>query len=159
MIASIKNFFAEFIQPAARAGGQPAEHGLQVATAALLLEMMRMDDQITAAERASVTAALRAKFGLGEQELATVLALAEEEAREAAGYHQFTSMINKGFGAAQKVRIIEYMWQVAFADGHLSAHEEHLLRKIADLLYVPHGDYIAAKSRARAAMAVPAGKP
>lgn len=159
MIASIKNFFTEFIQPAAQAGGQPAEHGLQVATAALLLEMMRMDDQITAAERESVTRALRAKFGLGEQELATVLTLAEEEAREAAGYHQFTSLINKGFGAEQKVRIIEYMWQVAFADGHLSAHEEHLLRKIADLLYVPHGDYIAAKSRARAAMAVPAAKP
>lgn len=159
MIASIKNFFAEFIQPAVQTGGQPAEHALQVATAALLLEMMRMDDQITAAERESVTRALRAKFGLGEQELATVLALAEEEAREAAGYHQFTSLINKGFGAAQKVQIIDYMWQVAFADGHLSAHEEHLLRKIADLLYVPHGDYIAAKSRARAAMAVPAGKP
>jgi len=159
MIASIKNFFAEFIQPAAQASGPPAEHGLQVATAALLLEMMRMDDQITEAERESVTRALRVKFGLDEQELATVLTLAEAEAREAAGYHQFTSLINKGFSAEQKVRIIEYMWQVAFADGHLSAHEEHLLRKIADLLYVPHGEYIAAKSRARAAMAVPASKP
>jgi uncharacterized tellurite resistance protein B-like protein len=51
----------------------------------------------------------------------------------------------------EKVRIIEYMWQVAYTDRQISAHEDHLMRKIAGLLYIAHGDYIAAKMRAKPA--------
>ena len=76
-------------------------------------------------------------------------ALAAEEARLATDYFQFTSLINKSFSAEQKVQVIEYLWQVAYADGHLDAHEQHFMRKIADLLYVSHADYVGAKQRAR----------
>ena len=70
-------------------------------------------------------------------------------------YHQFTSLINKGFDADQKIRIVENLWFVAMSDGHLDAHETHLTRKIADLLYVGHADYIAAKQRARVSAGLP----
>ncbi|HLB15689.1 MAG TPA: TerB family tellurite resistance protein [Burkholderiales bacterium] len=62
---------------------------------------------------------------------------------------QFTSLINKRFSPEQKARVVEHMWRVAYADAELSAYEQHTIRKLADLLYVPHGAYIAAKLRAR----------
>ena len=73
----------------------------------------------------------------------------------ATDYFQFTSLINKQCSLEQKVRIVENMWHVAMSDGHISAHENHLMRKIADLLYVGHADYIAAKQRARQAAGLP----
>lgn len=151
MIAGIKEFFSQFIAPAERGDDPGGERALQVATAALLVEMMRMDRRIDEAERVSVVATLRREFGLDEAQLAALLALAEEEASQASGYHQFTTLINKSCDAAQKVRIVENLWRVAMADGHLDAHETHLMRRIAGLLHVGHADYVAAKRRAREA--------
>jgi uncharacterized tellurite resistance protein B-like protein len=151
MIDGIKAFFNQFIEPGARQGGADGEQALQIATAALLLEMMRMDERIAEPERAAIADALRRQFGLDAGQLDTLIALAEQEARTANDYYQFTSLINKTCDAQQKIRIIENLWRVAMADGHLDAHELHLMRKLADLLYVGHGDYVAAKQRAREA--------
>ena len=149
MIAGIKDFFNQIIAPGAAAPGVASQHALHVATAALLLEMMRMDSSITAAETASVTRTLQIRFGLNAAQVDTLMALAAQEARLATDYFQFTSLINRNFSAEQKVQVVEYLWQVAYADGHLDAHEQHFMRKIADLLYVSHADYVAAKQRAR----------
>jgi uncharacterized tellurite resistance protein B-like protein len=155
MLTSIKEFFSQFIEPGTR---NEADRGkaLQVATAALLLEMMRMDDRIVEEERCAITETLRQQFGLDAAQVETLVALAGEEAHQASDYYQFTSLINKSCDAGQKVGIIENMWRVAMVDGHLDAHELHLMRKIADLLYVGHADYIAAKARAREATNLPA---
>ena len=149
MLNAIREFFDQHV--AAGATGGEERHTIEVATAALLVETVRLDGEIDEAERAAAHRAVRSKFGLGEAEAATLIRLAEEEARDATGYYQFTSLINKQFSAAQKERVIELMWQVAYADAELSAHEQHVVRKIADLLHVPHRAYIAAKLRARAA--------
>jgi uncharacterized tellurite resistance protein B-like protein len=149
MIAGIKDFFNQIIAPGAAAPGVASQHALHVATAALLLEMMRRDSTVTAAETASVARALQSRFGLDAVQVDTLMALAAEEARLATDYFQFTSLINKNFSAGQKVQVVEYLWQVAYADGQLDAHEQHFMRKIADLLYVSHADYVAAKQRAR----------
>jgi uncharacterized tellurite resistance protein B-like protein len=149
MIAGIKDFFNQTIAPGAAAPGVASQHALHVATAALLLEMMRMDSTVTAAETASVARALQSRFGLDAVQVGTLMALAAEEARLATDYFQFTSLINKNFSAGQKVQVVEYLWQVAYADGQLDAHEQHFMRKIADLLYVSHANYVAAKQRAR----------
>jgi uncharacterized tellurite resistance protein B-like protein len=155
MIASIKEFFDQFIEPGNHETSAAGEHALQIATAALLLEMMRMDDRIADEERAAIIAALRGQFNLDAAQIDTLIALAKREAHQASDYYQFTSLINKRCDAAQKIRIIENMWLVALADGHLDAHELHLMRKIADLLYVGQADYLAAKQRAREATGVP----
>jgi len=70
--------------------------------------------------------------------------------RQATDYFQFTSLINRHFSMDQKIRVIELMWSVAWADDELSPHERHLMRKIIDLLHVPHGDAVAAQARVRA---------
>lgn len=155
MIAGIKDFFSQFIEPGTRPTEAGEEKALQIATAALLFEMMRMDNHIADAERQSVAATLRQRFGLDAEQLQTLMDFAEQEARQASGYYQFTSLINKGFNADQKVHIIENLWHVAMSDGHLDAHETHLMRKIADLLYVGHADYVAAKQRARQSANLP----
>jgi uncharacterized tellurite resistance protein B-like protein len=69
--------------------------------------------------------------------------------KQASDYFQFTSLINRHFTQEQKQRVIELMWRVAYSDASLSAHENHLMRKVADLLHITHGDYIAAKMRAQ----------
>jgi uncharacterized tellurite resistance protein B-like protein len=155
MIDSIKDFFSQFIEPGTRRNEAGSDVGnaqaLRIATAALLLEMMRMDDLITAEERAAIATALHGQFGLDAGQIDTLIALAEREVQQATDYYQFTSLINKHCDAAQKIRIVENLWQVALADGHLDAHELHLMRKITDLLYISHADNVAAKQRARAA--------
>ena len=149
MIDGIRDFFNQMIAPAATTPGTGSQHALHVATAALLLEMMRMDSTVTDEETAIVTRVLQTRFGLTAKELDTLLRFATEEAKQATDYFQFTSLINKHFRQEQKIEVVENLWQVAFADGHLDAHEQHFMRKIADLLYISHADYVAAKQRAR----------
>ena len=148
MLKAIRDFFEQHIGDAP-APAQEA-HRLQLATAALLVEVVRSDGGVAPAEREAMLAAIGAKFDLPAGEAAALIELAEQEARLASDYFQFTSLINRSFTQAQKLRVVELMWRVAYADAALSAHEQHVLRKVAELLHVPHGDYIAAKMRARA---------
>lgn len=127
------------------------EHALQLASAVLLLEVMRADPQVRPGERDAVLAALRHKFLLAPDELARLVDLAENHARTANDFFAFTSTLNSRFSHPQKVRIVELMWSVAFADGELDANENHVISKVAGLLHVTHGEYIAAKLHARQA--------
>ena len=145
MLASIRQFFEDRL-----ATGPEAKdpHRVEVATAALLVEVMRLDGA-SQAERDAVLAAVERTFGLAKDEAAAIVALADAEVRESVGYYQFTSLINQHYSSEEKARIVELMWRVAYADATLSAHEQHVIRKLADLLHVAHGDYIAAKLKAR----------
>jgi uncharacterized tellurite resistance protein B-like protein len=145
VLDTIRQFFDKNIGAAKPAGPDP----VHVATAALLIEMTRMDGSIDDAERVKVMHAVETKFGLPKEEVAELLRLAEQEAQEATDYYQFTRLVNEGFTPLQKERLIEQLWRVAYADGELNRYEEHLVRKIADLIYVPHAAFIAAKLRAK----------
>lgn len=150
MFKTLKDLFDSFSpQPG---GGRPDAHALQLATAVLLVEVMRADPELGEAERMVVVQALRGKFALAADEIERLVELAAHTARTSSDFHQFTSVINEGFGQAEKIRIVEHMWQVAFADGHLDAHENHLIGKVAGLLHVTHGEYIGAKLRAKEAL-------
>src|SRR5690606_28206646 len=129
---------------------------LLLATAALLVEDMRIDAEMGERERERAIEALRPHGGLGAGAAEQLVALAGAESRTANDYFQFTSLVNRHYDAREKVRSIEMMWQVAYADGVISAHERHLMRRIADLLHVQHGDYVAAQRRAREASGHPA---
>jgi uncharacterized tellurite resistance protein B-like protein len=148
MLRSLKDLFNSVTAPPG-ASGAGNEHSLQLATAVLLVEVMRADPELGPQERLAVIAALRQKFSLADEELSRLVELAEQTARTASDFHQFTSVINDGFSQEQKIRIVEYMWQVAYSDGHLDAHENHLISKVAGLLHVTHGEYISAKLRAK----------
>ncbi|MEF7612733.1 TerB family tellurite resistance protein [Aquincola sp. MAHUQ-54] len=148
MLKTLKELFDALRTPAA-GGGAP--HQLELATAVMLVEVMRADAEMSDAERDAVIAGLRDKFHLADDELAQLVALAHQASREASDYFRFTSMINDGFDMPQKLRMVEHMWRVAYADGVLSAHENHVMRRLADLLHIPHGAYVHAKMRAQAA--------
>lgn len=151
MLHTLKDLFDSFTAPAANPSAGQLEHTLQLATAVLLVEVMRADPAMSAPERSAVLDALREKFSLGDDELQQLVTLAEQEAQAIYDYHRFTSTLNEHFSQAQKIRIVEYMWQVAYSDSHLDAHENHLISKVAGLLHVTHGEYIAAKMRAKEA--------
>ena len=125
------------------------EHGVELATAALFAEMMRIDGETSAEERAAAHDAIVDRLGLSPAEAAELLEAAHEEARTATDYFQFTSLLNRHFTQEQKIAVIERMWRVAYADARLDDHELHLIRRIADLLHVPHPDFIAAKVKAQ----------
>jgi uncharacterized tellurite resistance protein B-like protein len=147
MLRVLKDLFDSIAAPTS-ASASP-EHTLELATAVLLVEVMRADPALGAPERLAVVQALRGKFTLAEDELARLVELAEEKARGSNDFFQFTNVINDRFSHPQKVAMVEAMWRVAYADGHLDAHENHLISKVAGLLHVTHGEYIAAKLHAR----------
>lgn len=148
MLQSLKGLLAA-LQPAPAADAATLEHTLRLATAVMLLEVMRADGDFAGAERRAVIDALRDEFALADDEIAQLVEMAERAARDATDWFEFTSHINDHFDMAAKVRMVELMWRVAYADGHLSDRERHTLRRIADLLHVPHGAYINAKMRAK----------
>jgi uncharacterized tellurite resistance protein B-like protein len=146
VLKSIRDFFDRNIAQDAPTADR---HSVELATAALLVEVIRSDAEITASEQKAVMRAVREKFNLSEDEAQAILNLAEQEVRTANDYYQFTSLINRHFDQQHKQHIIELMWRVAYADSELAAHENHVLRRIAELLHITHADYIAAKMRAR----------
>ncbi|MCL4801331.1 MAG: TerB family tellurite resistance protein [Burkholderiales bacterium] len=146
MLSAIRDFFEQHIDTPAQAA---SHHTIELATAALLVEVVRLDRGVDDAARAVVLRAVREKFGLSAAEAATLVELAEREAAQATDHYQFTSLVNARFSQAQKERIVELMWRVAYADAELSAYEQHTIRKLASLLHVPPSAYIAAKLRAR----------
>jgi uncharacterized tellurite resistance protein B-like protein len=148
MLRNLKQFFDRHILPASREQGQGAQHALQVATAALLFEVMRMDGEMKDVERQAMTAAIQASFELTAAETAALTRLAEAEAEQATDYYQFTALINRNYTPAQKEQLVENLWQVAAADREIDRFERTLVHKVADLLHVPRPAQIAARERA-----------
>jgi len=149
MLKHIKNFFDQHLIPGSVIDDAHSEHVLRLAIAALLLEMTHMDGEIWPEQREAVETAVFKHFDLAEDETKELLELAEEERSESTDYFQFTSLINGHYTPEQKVGLVELLWRIAYANEDLHMYEEHLVRKIADLLHVPHSAYIAAKLNAR----------
>ena len=144
MLKAIKQFFEESISPESQGD---IEHRLKLATAALFIEMMQQDGKKADGEEDTVKRVLQTKFALSKTETDELFELAHEEARQAVDFYQFTNLIHQHFPMEKKIKILEYLWTIAYADNHLDAHEEHMIRRIADLLYVSHQDFIKAKHK------------
>ena len=151
MIRAFQRLFESTVATAARASTvEEREHGYHVATAALLVEMMRADYEVQPEEREAVLRALAAAFDdLSPEETRDLLARAEERADDATSLYEFTQHINRRLDHEQKAHVVELLWRVAYADGDLDKYEEHLVRRIADLIHVPHSVFIRMKHKAR----------
>ena len=152
MLRTFRRLFESTVAAAGRdddAGER--EHGYHVATAALLVEMMRADRAVAPEERDAVLRALAAAFDdLTPEERRDLLARAEERADDATSLYEFTRIVNREFDHEQKAHVVELLWRVACADGDLDKYEEHLVRRIADLIHVPHSVFIRMKHKAQA---------
>jgi uncharacterized tellurite resistance protein B-like protein len=142
MLAKIKEFFISelTIKDTANQHSQ-----IQLASAALLIELSRADYQRHAKEQQAVEAALRKSFALNDQQLAQLIELAEEENQQATSLYQFTRLIKDHYSPQQRFELVKILWQVAIADGEISKYEDHLIRKIAELIYLPHSEFVRAK--------------
>lgn len=121
-------------------------HKLQIACAALLIEMMYMDDRVHDEERDMLESRIQDVFSLTQQDTNELVALAVQQREQATDYYQFTSLINKEFTMEQKIDLVRSLWQIAYADGELDEMEEYLVRKVSELLYVPHQAFIMTKN-------------
>jgi uncharacterized tellurite resistance protein B-like protein len=126
--------------------GRPDE--LQLAVAALLVEAARMDDHFDASERAVIERLLAARFQLAPEATRRLLGAAERAAESSTQLFRFTHLAVQRLDAAERVRLIEMLWEVAYADGSLDPDEDALLRRIAGLLYVSDRERGEARQRA-----------
>lgn len=145
MIKTILDFFNKNLSSKNETTG--TEHKLKLASASLLVEMIRMDHKIDQAEHDMVKALIKQDSELSEEETESLFELAEEESKNAVDYYRFAKLINKEYDNAQKIMVIENLWQIAYADDELDKYEEHYLRKISELLHIPHKEFIKAKHR------------
>ena len=153
MIEAIRRFFTERLgdtagTPADRTSDQNSR--VQLAACALLLELAHADDEFSGEERSHLERTLVRHFGLEQAAVAELLALAESERAQSLDHFQFTRLIASEYNLAQKMVLAEMMWGVILADGKLSDHETHLLRKVASLLQIEPG-YLAEARRSAAA--------
>ncbi len=152
MLNIIKNFFEQ--RNSQKDGDElELEHQLKLATAALLIEMMQQDDEVHEKEIETIKNSLKERFSLTDDECHALFELAEERVGDAVDYHRFTSLIVREFTQAQKIKVIELLWSVAYADSHLDSLEEHMVRKISDLIHVSHKDFIKSKHKIQDALA------
>ncbi|MEJ2403084.1 MAG: TerB family tellurite resistance protein [Candidatus Thiodiazotropha sp.] len=147
MLKSIFDYFNNHLMPDASASAPELEGQLNTAVAALLFEIAASDFEQAPEERAEILTAIEKHFHLDETAARELMRLGEREHAASTDYFQFTSLINKHYSAEQKVWLIEALWRVAFADQKLHQYEEHVIRRLSELLYVPHSDFIAAKLR------------
>lgn len=122
---------------------------LQVAVASLLHEASRVDLREDGAEHAAAQAGLADLFALTAQEAAAVLAEGREKARQMTSYFGPVAVVKRDMGQPERVRLIEHLWRIAYADGPLDPYEDHYVRKIGHLLYVTNTDIVLARNRAR----------
>lgn len=147
MLNKINTFFNTLLNN--HTNEAPCPLSIEVACAVLLCEVMRADSIFTEQEQDELSAILIKQFNLTKQEVGAILEQAFELSENANDFYQFTSKLNKHLSLDERIKIVTLLWQVAFADGELANIEEHIIRKIADLLHLRHSEYIATKIAAQ----------
>ena len=123
------------------------DHAPELAIAALLVEVSRADRTVSAEEGDLIRGVLERHYAASRAAAEALLQRAHAAATDAVSTFEFTRVLNTTLSAAEKLWVIERLWEVAWADGQVERYEEALVRKVADLLYVPHADLVAARWR------------
>jgi uncharacterized tellurite resistance protein B-like protein len=129
--------------------GPPPVDAVAQAAASLLAEMTRVDHEVKDGDLRAARDALQQLFALSPGKAEALLAHAARPENRLTSYHQVVSLLNRHLAREQKVQLVESMWRVAHADAEVHMYEDHFVRKISELLYLSHTDFITAKHRAR----------
>lgn len=143
MLDAIQQFFQRML-------AEPQKHEnpsltLELATAALLCEVMRADYATSKAELDTQRAMLIQRYHLSSEAVDELMALAQQEVEQAVDHYQFVSLIKRHYDYDKRCELVHLMWQLAWVDGDVDPLEEHRIRRLADLLHVGHRDFIRAK--------------
>jgi uncharacterized tellurite resistance protein B-like protein len=139
----------EFVADAAQAPRLPERRPLDVAIASLLNEALRIDASDASPPRATAVCALQELCGLDAADAQALLAETRDRAARLTSYFRPVGVIKRGLPLASRVRFVEQLWRVAYANGRLDPVEDQFVRKIADLLYVPNTQSMLARNQAR----------
>ena len=142
MLKNLRDMIGRSLSSGEEHDPQAREHALRLATATLLVELVRADYQEDLAENEMVFDLLKKHFEISDDEALLLIKEAEREADHSVTLQGFTRLLHERLTVAEKHDVIEMLWRVALADDHLDKHEDYLVRKLADLLYVSHGDVI-----------------
>lgn len=142
MLKSLREIISQSLGTTPQPDSIAREHALRLATATLLVELVRADYKESLIENEVVFAQLMQRFELSEDEAQLLVTEAEREADRSVTLQGFTRLLHERLSLEEKHAVIEMLWRVALADNHLDKHEDYLVRKLADLLYVSHSDLI-----------------
>jgi len=147
MISKIKTFFTnQILSHEAENNAVKPPSAIKMASAALMVEVMVSDGQLEPEEQDGIKALLTTTFDLSLAECEELFSLAQNEVRDSTSLYEFTGQVNLHFTADDKFELIKHMWHVAFIDNVLDKYEESLIRQVAELIYVPHSQFMRAKS-------------
>lgn len=149
MLDLIKDFFQRRDNPGAE---EMTEDQRRLACAALLIEVAIIDNEFSGEELLELKDILIRQFALEPDEVEGLIAMAHNECSEATSMYQFTQLVNQNCSFDEKFKLVTGMWRIAFADGDLDKYEEYIIRKVADLIHLGHGEFIRAKHAARNAL-------
>lgn len=150
MIVKLRRFFEEYMVVDDESVEGNVEHRLQLACAALMIEVLHADHAVEESELDTLHKILQDSFKLNRAETDELVRLARQERTASTDYYQFTSLINQHYTQKQKRELVMRLWQIAYADSTVHKLEEHLVRRLADLLHVPHAAFMQGKHAAAA---------
>lgn len=125
-----------------------SEHELRLAAAVLMIEVMRADHHLAPEEETKLVQLIRRHFDLDDEDARDLIAIAHGEADNSVSLQGFTRQLTDSLDVNERGHIVELLWELAYADEHIDRYEEHLVRQIAEWLYVPHSSFIRARHRA-----------
>jgi uncharacterized tellurite resistance protein B-like protein len=152
MISRIKKLLDTLTQPPSEQGDSLSSSDLQLATAALLIEVATIDQHMDKTELDALTQLLGQRFTLSNEEVEELVSNARTASTQASSLYQFTQLINRHCNDNEKYDLACGLWSIAYADSVLDKYEEHIIRRIADLIYLRHSDFIRAKHQVRDAL-------
>jgi len=149
MIDLVKKFFTKRSHDDSSNQRGQRPHDIRIATCALLLEMSNIDGEFSALERESIISIMKRNFDLSDEHATTLLEASNEELKGSIDIWQFTNLINQNYSIEEKIRVVEMVWDVVYADGKLEKHEDYLVHKLATLLRLTHKQLIEAKLKVK----------
>jgi len=147
MLKKIKGYISEFGNQSSDSENQEEKEKniINNACAALLIETALADKVFNTEEIDSMKKTLREVYGIDEKDLDELISESEKKVSESTSLYEYTRLINDLCNYQDKLKLIQNLWTIAFADKHLDKYEEYLIRKISDLLYISHSDFIQQK--------------
>ena len=145
MLDFINKVFGAVNKPDSTDSKKVQNHDIRIATCALFLEMAQIDGEFSEKERQSILAILKQEYDLSDEVAVELTEAADKERQDSIDLWQFTNQINENYSEDEKIRVVEFLWKLVYADGKLDQHEDYLIHKLATLLEVRHDQLIDAK--------------
>ena len=140
----MKNFFSKFFNKQEVIEEKKVDKVVS-ACISLMIEVSLADQSIDKSEIESLKKTLSNKFNIEEAQISSLISAGKESQEESTSLYEFTRVINDDFSFEEKYDLIKSMWEIAFADGNVDKYEEYVIRKVSDLIYISHEEFIKAK--------------